>query len=80
MNKIEISSQAGDYYTYDPETDFITKNGFIVSSQIYQPLFALSDENTGPVFSGIWNKNDGTIISVTGKINQAKSSKTITLV
>ena len=75
VNMIEIVSFKGEVYKYDQETGRIFKSGYLVPSDIAEPVY--SDLSGEPVFSGIYLKNEDAILSRSGKINSVTDINSI---
>lgn len=73
---IEIISEKGERYSYDPGTDRIFRDNVLVSSVEAEPVFSSSDSGI-PRFSGIYLKNLGKILSLSGKYSQLSDPNTI---
>lgn len=70
---IEILSEKGDFFTFDPETELISMNGVIVPYTEYQPVYVrqtIVDGSVPPMFIGVLNKTNNTVINVNGTINK----------
>ena len=70
---VEIRSDLGDFFVFDPETELISKNGVIVPYSEYQPVFvrnSINNDSILPTFVGILNKSNNTIISSNGNVNK----------
>lgn len=66
---IEIKSNSGDYFVFDPDTELISKNGVIVPYSEYQPAYVRNgvDENDNlPTFAGVMDVSNNTIITLNG--------------
>lgn len=61
----------GEKYSFDPDTERIFKDGYLMSSVQAEPIYSdNSSENIPPRFSGILLKATNTIVSLSGKVNQ----------
>jgi hypothetical protein len=70
---INIVAEDNNFYSYDEETEYIVKNGTIVPSSDFEPIFTRDgkdEHGLPPVFIGILDKKGNKIISVNGKINK----------
>lgn len=75
---IEIISDKGEKYTYDPSTGRIFRDGYVVSSVEAEPMFSNSPyPDTPPEFSGIYFKGKNEILSLSGKYNPVTDPNTI---
>ena len=70
-----INSIDGHSYTFDSDTELISKDGVIVPYSEYQPVYVMIDnDEVPPIFSGILSKLDSVIITPTGRINKIINS------
>lgn len=76
MSVIYITSEKGENYTFDPSTNRIFKDGYLMSSVEVEPVYTNSDDVT-PRFTGILLKGTGTVLSLSGKYNQISDPNTI---
>lgn len=79
---IEIYSKKGDFFVFDPETELISVNGTIVPYSEYQPVYVRSeaiDGNIPPVFVGILDKTNNSIITTTGNVNKLTNENDINI-
>lgn len=75
---IEIISSKGEKYSYDPTTNRVFRDGFLVSSTEAEPMFSNSPyPDTPPIFSGIYFRGRNEILSLSGKYNQITDPNTI---
>lgn len=75
---IDIFSEKGEKYTYDPETGRIFRDGFVVSSVEAEPMFSNSPSpNTPPRFSGIYFKGRNEILTLSGKYSKVSDPNSI---
>jgi hypothetical protein len=66
MKEISLSTARGDTYTVNPENDRVKKNGVAVPN-LY-PVFTGNDrEDKHPMFAGIYDYNDNSIITINGR-------------
>lgn len=75
---IEILTQKGEKYSYDPSTDRIFKDGYLIPSSIAEPIFSNTGNDLAPKFSGIYLKDVGMILSLSGKYSQISNPNFIT--
>ena len=69
---ITINTKDGHSFTFDSDTELISRDGVIVSSDDYEPVYIRAgkkEESIPPIFSGILSKKDKKIITPTGRIN-----------
>lgn len=71
---VKINSSDGSVYEFNEITKEIKKNGIVLSDGIAEPVYT-NNENAVPTFSGIYLKNVGKIVSITGSINTVTQSK-----
>ena len=72
----KINSSEGIVYELNEITKEIKKNGIVLSDGIAEPVYTNNEnENAVPTFSGIYLKNVGKIVSITGSINTVTQSK-----
>jgi len=64
---IDIITIKGEQYRFDPETERIFKDGKLIPRSEAEPVY--SDTENYPKFSGIFLKNLGSIVSLSGKTN-----------
>ena len=71
-NIISITDKEGNRFDYDPQTESISLNDVIMSSLDYEPVFinSTTDDETPPIFSGIFMKKLGKILGLNGKVNR----------
>ena len=70
-----INSIDGHSYTFDSDTELISKDGVIVPYSEYQPVYIMTgNDEVPPIFSGILSKLDSVIITPTGRINKIINS------
>ena len=70
-----INSIDGHSYTFDSDTELISKDGVIVPYSEYQPVYVMIDnDEEPPIFSGILSKLESVIITPTGRINKIINS------
>jgi hypothetical protein len=75
---IDIFSEKGEKYTYDPETGRIFRDGFLVSSVEAEPIFSNSPSpNLPPRFSGVLLKGRNEILTLSGKYNKVSDPNSI---
>lgn len=69
---IVIRSKKGDTYQYDEETEFIAKNGEIISRTYLEPIYtrAGSSLDIPPEFCGVLDKVNNEIINLHGRISK----------
>ena len=73
---VKINSSDGSVYEFNVITKEIKKNGIVLSDGIAEPVYTNNEnENAVPTFSGIYLKNVGKIVSITGSINTVTQSK-----
>ena len=73
---VKINSSEGIVYELNEITKEIKKNGIVLSDGIAEPVYTNNEnENAVPTFSGIYLKNVGKIVSITGSINTVTQSK-----
>jgi len=73
---VKINSSDGSVYEFNEITKEIKKNGIVLSGGIAEPVYTNNEnENAVPTFSGIYLKNVGKIVSITGSINTVTQSK-----
>ncbi len=68
---IDIITLRGEVYSFDPGTSRIFKDGVLLSSSKVEPVYSSSSTLGVPIFSGIYVKDRGTIISLGGSENKA---------
>lgn len=69
MKVKEIITLKGERYSVDEETGRIFKDGYVVPSNSAQIVYShLGDKNQPPKFSGIWLKDNNSILTLTGRI------------
>lgn len=74
---IRIHTKSGDLFTYDEETEFISKNGEIYSTRYYEPCYVkngTSVDNVPPTFIGILDKTKNVMITLSGNLNPVAQS------
>lgn len=70
-----INSIDGHSYTFDSDTELISKDGVIVPYSEYQPVYVMIDnDEVPPIFSGILSKLESVIITPTGRVNKIINS------
>lgn len=75
---IEIYSEKGERYSYDPETGRLFRDGFVVSSVEAEPMFSNSPSpNIPPRFTGIFFKGRNEILTLSGKYNKVSDPNSI---
>ena len=67
---IEITTIKGETYKFDPTTQRLFKDGVFIPSSMIEPVYSGNDKNDKPIFAGLYNKSNNTIITKTGKIKQ----------
>lgn len=67
---INIISQKGENYNFDPLTSRVFKDGILLSSAKVEPVYS-SSNNGAPIFSGLYLKDRGSILNLGGVENQA---------
>jgi hypothetical protein len=73
---VKINSSDGNVFEFNEITKEIKKNGIVLSDGIAEPVYTNNEnENAVPTFSGIYLKNVGKIVSITGSINTVTQSK-----
>ena len=73
---VKINSSDGSVYEFNEITKEIKKNGIVLSDGIAEPVYTNNEnEKAVPTFSGIYLKNVGKIVSITGSINTVTQSK-----
>lgn len=73
---VKINSADGNVYEFNEITKEIKKNGIVLSDGIAEPVYINNEnESAVPTFSGIYLKNVGKIVSITGSINTVTQSK-----
>lgn len=78
MNSTTIIDTSGNVYEYNKENGLISKNNKILSGSDYEPVFASYPDNSEPpIFVGILFLREGTVLSMSGKINKIIDSKTL---
>lgn len=68
-----INSIDGHSYTFDSDTELISRDGVIMPYSEYQPVYIMAgskEDNIPPIFSGILSKLENVIITPTGRINK----------
>lgn len=66
---INIVSQKGENYSFDPSTARVFKDGVLLSSTKVEPVYSSSNSGV-PVFSGLLLKDKGSILNLSGNENQ----------
>jgi len=67
---IEIYSEKGEHFRFDPSTNRLFRDGFVISTVEAEPVYSnTSDPNEPPTFSGIFFKGRGELLSLSGKYN-----------
>ena len=66
----------GEHYSYDQDTNRIFKDGHLMPSYEYEPVFSGFTEGM-PQFAGILKKSINAIISLSGKENPVTDINTI---
>ena len=75
---IDIYTDKGDKYSFDPMTGRIYKGGYVIPSTVAEPIYSNSpNPNTPPIFSGILFPGEGKILSLSGKYSQISDPNTI---
>lgn len=64
---VEIITQEGETYKFDPDTERIFKDGFLLPNTSVEPVY--SDVNGATKFSGILLKSTNQIITLSGTKN-----------
>lgn len=72
---IDILTNDGELYRFDPETERIYKDGQLLPSTVAEPVY--SDVNSSTRFSGIYLKTTGQIVSLSGKKNTVSNISAI---
>lgn len=67
---IDIYTQKGDLWRFDPDTKRLFLNSTVVPDTVAIPIYINVDKSVPPEFSGIYHKPTNTIISVSGNINK----------
>lgn len=62
---INIVSQKGESYSFDPSTLRVFKDGVVLSSSKVEPVYT-SSSNGMPSFSGLYLKDKGSILNMAG--------------
>lgn len=66
---IEITTIKGDKYSYDETNQRIYKNNILLTSAQAEPVFSNITDDQLPRFSGIYLKDNNSIVTLSGKIN-----------
>lgn len=75
---IEIITPKGERYSFDPSTERIFRDGYLIPSTEVEPIYSNSpNPNTPPIFSGILFVGEGRILSLSGKISQISDPNSI---
>lgn len=75
---ITIVTIKGETYSFDPETERIFKDGYLLPSSEVEPVYSDSkNDKRPPKFSGILIKSINSILSLSGKINPISDSNII---
>ena len=72
---IEILTKDGEIYKFDPETERIYKDGFLLPSTSVEPVY--SDVNGETKFSGIYLKATNQIVTLSGNKNTISNINSI---
>ncbi len=64
-----VAVVTGEKYSFDEETGRIFKDGRLLSSALYEPVYSNFTESGLPTFSGIYMKATNSILSLAGNIN-----------
>ena len=65
---IEITSEKGDYFVYDPGTERIFKNNQLVPTDEACPIYAYFGKKHMPQFAGIWLRDIDIILTKSGRL------------
>ena len=70
-NNVTIIDKEGNRFVYDPKTEAVSLNDVVMSTEDYEPVFinSTTDDETPPIFSGIFLKKIGKILGLNGKVN-----------
>jgi hypothetical protein len=75
---IDIISEKGERFSYDPDTGRIFRDGYLLSSVEVEPIFSNTPApNTPPRFSGVFFKGRNEILTLSGKYNSVSNPNTI---
>lgn len=74
---IDIVTMKGEKYSFDPETERIFKDGYVVPSTTAIPVYSKDLKSTEPKFVGIHLKTTGNVISLSGNTNQITDPNTV---
>lgn len=75
---IEIISEKGERYSYDPATNRIFRDGYLLSSTEAEPMYSNSPyPDTPPNFSGVYFRGRNEILSLSGRYNPIVDTNTI---
>lgn len=74
--KKRIKAGTGDIYTYDSDTQEITKNGVPLSSGIAEPIYSSGSSSKMPTFCGICLTGSH-ILSLQGNISRIEDEEEV---
>ena len=76
---IDIVTIKGEKYSFDPETERVYKNGFLLPTSEVEPVYSNVPNKTeeAPRFSGLFFKNSNSILSLSGKLNPVSDLNSI---
>lgn len=75
---INIFTVKGEQYSYDPDTNRVFKDGYLLPSTQTEPVYSKTDsEHAPPRFSGLLLKAIGSLLSLSGKISPISDPNTI---
>lgn len=68
---IDIITIKGEKYSFDPETERIYKDGYLLPISEVEPVYSNvpNKKDEAPRFSGLYFKNSNSILSLSGKLN-----------
>lgn len=75
INMIDILTKDGEMYRFDPDTERIYKDGFLIPTTAVEPIY--SDVNGATRFSGIYLKATNQIITLSGNKNTVSNINAI---
>jgi len=77
---INILTEKGENFSFDPSTERIFKDGMLMSSVNVEPIYSnANDKESTPKFAGILLKDVNSIVSLSGKINKVTDINSITI-
>lgn len=75
---IQIISDKGEEYSYDEGKGIIYKDNYVVPSTLAEPIFSGNGKkNQPPQFSGIYFKQTGSILTMSGRYETLTDPNTI---